>query len=631
MGEEKRLKKVMKGLGVFIKKRKILILIAIVAVAGGFGFFRYRSIQAENVVKADHSVSTTILKKRDLTTSVRVTGTIASADKREVTTGLKDTEIKKISASVGDYVSKGDTIIVFDDADLEEAYEETQSEYELNSIKQNQTLSQAQDSVTDAQEDYDKGVTEQASLVSDALSDYNSARSKESDALLVYTEAQDDTEQAKTDYESLNKKKSKLKSAMESASKTNDEKQKALSQAKAAYETAEANIKYAPETDENYQTLKDAYTAAYAAYTTAETEAEAAKAVYEMAQKEYSAIEEAKTAYEEAQKAEESARVAYEEASDNTDAKSSQYSKALQTQSDTNEKNEKNIEESKENLSITSEEVSSNLNSQKKQVIKAEEKLGECVITSPISGYITEINVEEGDVYNGSDTLFVVQDMDNFVVDATVDEYDIASLAKDQQAVIKTDATGDEELKGVLSYVALTPDESGSSMGSSSSVSNYTIQITLTDENENLRIGMTAKTSIILESAEDVFAIAYDCVETDKDGNSYITVMEESALDNGNTTDDNSEKSAEGMKKINVEVGIESDYYVEIKSDELQEGMKVIAPQTVSASGTDSDSVKDGFSMGGLMGGGMPDGGGRPGGNGNSGGNRGGGAPGGSR
>ena len=94
---------------------------------------------------------------------------------------------------------------------------------------------------------------------------------------------------------------------------------------------------------------------------------------------------------------------------------------------------------------------------------------------------------------------------------------------------------------------------------------------------------MTAKASVILESVDDAFAVAYDCVETDNDGNSYVTAVDE----DGNET------------KITVELGLESDYYVQIISSELYEGMLVKA---TASSATSSDS---GFSGGDFPGGGF--------------------------
>lgn len=51
-------------------------------------------------------------------------------------------------------------------------------------------MEQAQENVEEAQDAYEKGVSEQASLVADALSEYNTAQSKEADALSAYESAQ---------------------------------------------------------------------------------------------------------------------------------------------------------------------------------------------------------------------------------------------------------------------------------------------------------------------------------------------------------------------------------------------------------------------------------------------------------
>ena len=222
-------------------------------------------------------------------------------------------------------------------------------------------------------------------------------------------------------------------------------------------------------------------------------------------------------------------------------------------------------------------------------------------VVAPFSGYITAINVEEGNNYTQGATVFTIANTDSFVVEATVDEYDITSLSEGLDAVVKFDATDDEEFSGTVTYVAVT------SSSDSSGTASYEVKITLDGTDENLRVGMTAKASVILESVTDAYAVAYDCVETDADGNSYITAVD----DDGNET------------KIQVTLGLESDYYVEIQSDELYEGMLVKATASSATSSSD-DSSSDMLNMGGDMGGG--DMGGGQGGGGQGGG---GGAPGG--
>ena len=229
----------------------------------------------------------------------------------------------------------------------------------------------------------------------------------------------------------------------------------------------------------------------------------------------------------------------------------------------------------------------------------AYEQIDNTQVTAPISGYITAINVEEGNNYTQGSTIFTISDTSSFVVEATVDEYDISSLEKGMSCVVKFDATDDDEFAGELTYVAVSTSASTSSSSSSSysssssSSSGYEIKITLTDTDERLRAGMTAKASVILDSVSDVLAVAYDCVETDSDGNSYVTVVD----DNGNET------------KVEVTVGMESDYYIEISGDGIEEGTKVKATASSSSSSSDDSSMMM-MDMGGGQGGGGDMGGG---------------------
>ncbi len=209
-------------------------------------------------------------------------------------------------------------------------------------------------------------------------------------------------------------------------------------------------------------------------------------------------------------------------------------------------------------------------------------------VVAPFSGYITSIDVEAGNNYTQGNTVFTISNTDSFVVEATVDEYDIASLSEGLSAVVKFDATDDEEFTGTLTYVAVTSDSStsSSSSSSSSSTASYEVKITLDDTDDRLRVGMTAKASVILESVTDAYAVAYDCVETDEEGNSYVTEVDSE----GNET------------QIQVTLGLESDYYVQIISDDLYEGMLVKA--TASSTTSSSEESTDNMMMGGDMGGG---------------------------
>lgn len=129
----------MKNLLSKLKRKKLIIgiIIILIIICVVCVFFYTKNAKAKKRKESMKSfVSTEILKKRDINTSISVTGTIASADKREVTTNLNEAEVTEVSVSVGDYVEEGATIIVFDDSDLEDELETTKDENELSSLKQ---------------------------------------------------------------------------------------------------------------------------------------------------------------------------------------------------------------------------------------------------------------------------------------------------------------------------------------------------------------------------------------------------------------------------------------------------------------------------------------------------------------
>lgn len=290
------------------------------------------------------------------------------------------------------------------------------------------------------------------------------------------------------------------------------------------------------------------------------------------------------------------------EAKKNNQEKSA-YDQAVAEQENTNKQNKSEIQSAKE--SVTTAE-----NNRKKSVREAEQKvedarqaLERCAVTAPVSGTVTAVGAENGDTYSGGD-LFEISDCANLQVSTTIGEYDISNIEEGQKAVILTDATGEDELEGEITYVAVsagssslgTGGNSGNATGSSatsgmgssvssSSDSGYTVKIKIAGSDEKLRIGMTAKCSIILQEVADVYAVPYDAVHKNAEGKQVIYVAD-----------------GEGKKEVEVEKGMESDYYVEISGDGLQEGMEVIIPSdSANAGGPENSGDTDMPDMGGML------------------------------
>ena len=274
-----------------------------------------------------------------------------------------------------------------------------------------------------------------------------------------------------------------------------------------------------------------------------------------------------------AQDSVEAAKKAYEEAKKSADEKQISEKKSA-------------YDNAKDQLSSAKKNKTRNVKEAQKKVDDAQETLDHCVITAPMAGMVTSVSVEAGDAYTGG-TLVQIDDVSGYMVTTSVDEYDISDVKEGQRVVILTDATGDDELEGEITFVSpIQASSSNAMMGASSG--GYEVKIALAETDERLRIGMTARCSIILEEATDVFAVPYDAIHDTKDGGKVIYVG-----------------TAEEYTEMAVTVGMESDYYVEISGEGLEEGLRVVLPTDEISTGSSDDEAGDMDFFGG-MGGGMP-------------------------
>ena len=156
-----------------------------------------------------------------------------------------------------------------------------------------------------------------------------------------------------------------------------------------------------------------------------------------------------------------------------------------------------------------------------------------------------------------------IEDSSNLKINVQIKEADILNVREGMKAVIRTNATGDKEFKGTVSKVVnifsgadpLTQNEGG-----------YTAEITVDDNNTALLIGMNAKVKIITDEKDNVLAVPYDAIS--EDNKIYIARKQS----------DGSYKS----EAVEIEKGIESDYYTEIISSDVKEGdLIVLSPQSM--------------------------------------------------
>ncbi len=200
-------------------------------------------------------------------------------------------------------------------------------------------------------------------------------------------------------------------------------------------------------------------------------------------------------------------------------------------------------------------------NDSQTQIDKLADSIAECTVTAPRSGIITSLNVSEGSIPS-TDALMTIEDSGALKITVQINEADILNIHEGQPAIVKTNATGDQEFEAEVSRV-INIYNAGSPSPQTGTSGGYSAEIIVKD-NKNLLIGMNAKVRIILDEKKDVLAVPYESIVTNDDDSKYVVSVVR-----------NSDGTAKA-KTLTVETGMEGTYYTEITSGELTEGTEIL-------------------------------------------------------
>ena len=218
--------------------------------------------------------------------------------------------------------------------------------------------------------------------------------------------------------------------------------------------------------------------------------------------------------------------------------------------------------------------------SQRTALEKQEKALKDAVIVSPADGTVTSCAAVEGVAPTG--ILFTVDNLNDLSIKAEVREYDVGGVKPGQPVTIETDATGSKKTEGTVVSVASAATSAGAVQGAngtgtaaaSTGSPTFTVKIKVTGSEPALKIGMNARLNIILQEKQNVYAIPYDALVEGSKGERFVYA----AVQNGKEWK---------AKKIAVTTGLENDVSVEISSDTLKDGMKIVEnPDSVTDGGT---------------------------------------------
>ncbi len=217
----------------------------------------------------------------------------------------------------------------------------------------------------------------------------------------------------------------------------------------------------------------------------------------------------------------------------------------------------------------------------------ANAQLEAATMVAPFDGVIAAVNANVGDTVTATEEIIYLVNTSKVEISSSVDETDVAKLAKGQRAVITLDAIEDANLEGTVG--AISPVAV-----SSSNVVTYSFSIEIQDtKGYDLKEGMSASAEIMVLNKTDVLLVPTKAIK--QMGDRRIVQVE----------------TAEGTIEPRViQIGDTNGTYTEVTSG-LSEGDKVQVQTSTSTPSTETPT--GGFMPGGDFGGGeLPPGDGGP-------------------
>ena len=152
---------------------------------------------------------------------------------------------------------------------------------------------------------------------------------------------------------------------------------------------------------------------------------------------------------------------------------------------------------------------------QSKGVLKrSRDDLSKTTIYAPMSGTISKLNKESGEIAIGSqfqeDVIMTIANLNEMETLVNVDENDIIAIQLGQEAEIEIDALLGTKVKGIVSEIAtsaIAPQN-----GVANQKTEFEVTITITSDSTKLRPGMTTSANIITDTRNDAISVPIQSV-----------------------------------------------------------------------------------------------------------------------
>ncbi|NMA91741.1 MAG: HlyD family efflux transporter periplasmic adaptor subunit [Firmicutes bacterium] len=213
--------------------------------------------------------------------------------------------------------------------------------------------------------------------------------------------------------------------------------------------------------------------------------------------------------------------------------------------------------------SISSAEAGADNSSARIALRQLKVTLDDTEITAPTSGTVTAVYARIGQA--GSGLLFIIEDINDLVIETSVKEYDIGTVAVGMPVTIKSNATGDDLYEGLVTSIAPTSIKTSQGTTDISGEVEFATKVKVTSPGTRLRIGMNVRLNYITEQLANVLSVPYESIYTNQAGESCILILE-----------DRPKADFYLVKELPVKTGSENDLVITISGSGVRAGLRLI-------------------------------------------------------
>ena len=211
--------------------------------------------------------------------------------------------------------------------------------------------------------------------------------------------------------------------------------------------------------------------------------------------------------------------------------------------------------------------IQQSLEEAQKELDTAQKNLDNCQAVAPIDGTVIGLTIRPGDEIQANTTVVTISDTSVITVSATVDERNVSYVKPGM--MVDLEQWGGTHIMGMVETVSLASTVNNG-------VASYPITISVDNYDGEVQVNSYISYSLIASQNDNCLVLPLQCVRTTmlEDGSDiYVVYVEGSRPENAVDVMVN-EEIPDGFWAVPVEIGIQDNYNVEIKSG-VEEGTTV--------------------------------------------------------